>query len=172
LEDATRRLGVFARVHELLRCNRMGEREVAIGEVIETLAMALRAVFPDRVALRVAADHVLVDPQMAIPLSLLVNEAITNAFKHAFPNGRRGEIFVRVAKTGNGGLLVGIQDDGVGFAAEVRQGSLGLTLMHTFAAQLGGDLSVVSDHGTTILLTVSGEIGTYSPQRLGEGKAT
>ena len=154
LEDANRRLGVFTRVHELLHRNSAGDRAVDLADVVSTLAEALRATFTDRVALRVVADHVMVDGALATPLTLLVNEAVTNAFKHAYPGGRAGEIFVRVARTTDGGLRVAIQDDGVGFSPDVCNGSMGLTLMRTFASQLGGDLAVLSDEGTTIQLTM------------------
>jgi hypothetical protein len=51
LEEARRRLGVFARVHELLHNNGASDRSVDLADVIQTLADALRAPFSDRVAL-------------------------------------------------------------------------------------------------------------------------
>ena len=154
LEDAVRRPGVFTRVHEFLLSYGGGNRAVDLADVVQTLAEALRATFSDRVALRVVADHVMVESRLAISLALLVNEAVTNAFKHAYPDGQSGEIFVRVARTADRGLRIGIQDDGVGFSSDVRQGALGLALMRTFASQLGGHLAVLSDEGTTIQLTM------------------
>jgi two-component sensor histidine kinase len=169
LEDASRRLGVFARVYELLGSNGAGDRTVSLGDVIGTLATGLRAIHSDRVALRVVADPVTVDSRLAISLSLLVNEAVTNAFKHAYPNGQAGEIFVRVAKTESGGLRIGIQDDGVGFSPNVCHDTLGLTLMRTFASQIGGHLAVLSDAGTTIQLTMLDGVTTRPNGHLGEG---
>ena len=99
-------------------------------------------------------DHVLVESRLAIPLSLLVNEAVTNAYKHAYPSGQSGEIFVRIANQAGGSVTIAIRDDGVGFAPDVREGALGLTLMRSFASQLGGELAVLADKGTTIQLTV------------------
>jgi two-component sensor histidine kinase len=154
LEDAARRLGVFTRVHELLHSYGSHDRAVDLADVIQTLAEGLRATFSDRVSLRVVADHVIVESRLAIPIALLVNEAATNAFKHAYKQGQRGEIFVRVASMAGSGLRVGIQDDGVGFSSDVRDGALGLTLMRTLAAQLGGHLALLSDQGTTVQLTM------------------
>ena len=88
----------------------------------------------------------------------MVNEAITNAYKHAYPNGQQGEIFVRVAKTANGSVRIGVQDDGVGMSLGVHEGALGLSLMRSFASQLGGHLAVSSDAGTTIQLTLYDEV--------------
>ena len=154
LEEARRRLGIFARVHELLHNNGAGDRAVDLADVIQTLGDALRATFSDGVRLRVAAAHVLVESRLAVPLSLLVNEAVTNAYKHAYPNGQSGEIFVRIANQADGRVTIAIRDDGVGFAPDVREGALGLLLMRSFSSQLGGELTVLSDKGTTIQLTV------------------
>ena len=161
LEDAARRLGVFTRVHELLHSYGVADRAVDLAEVIQTLAGALRATFPDRVSLHVVADRVMVESQLAIPIALLVNEAATNAFKHAYPEGQPGEIFVRVASMA-GGLRIGIQDDGVGFSSEVREGALGFTLMRTLADQLGGHLAVLSDQGTTVQLTMLDGVASHA----------
>ena len=154
LQEASRRLDVFMRVHELLQNNGAGDRAVDIAEVIEKLAEALASTFSGRATLRVQADHVLVESRHAIPLTLLINEAVTNAFKHAYPAGQPGEVFVRVAKTARGGLRIGIQDDGVGLPPNVHEGALGLTLMRAFASQLGGGLTISSDKGTAVHLTV------------------
>lgn len=54
-----------------------------------------------------------------------------------------------VARSAGGRLRVGIQDDGVGYPANI-QGGLGLKLIRAFASQLNGELSIQSDSGTTI----------------------
>ena len=161
IEEASARLGIFATVHELLHAKRDDNRAVDIADIIEKLGEALRAVRSDadkRISLRVQADRILLEPGVALPVALLVNEAITNAYKHAYPNGQEGEIFVRVVRTANGGVRIGIQDDGVGMSLGVHEGALGLSLMRSFASQLGGHLAVSSDAGTTIQLTLYDEI--------------
>ena len=172
LQDAARRLGVFTRVHELLHSYGVGDRAVDLADVIQTLAEALRAIFSDRVTLRVVADHVMVEARIAIPLALLVNEAVTNAFKHAYPDGEPGEIFVRVAKISDRGLRIGIQDDGVGFTSDVRRGALGLALMRTFAAQVGAHLTVLSEEGTTIQLTMLDGVAPHLNGQVARGASS
>ena len=105
------------------------------------------------------------EPGIALPVALLVNEAITNAYKHAYPNGQEGEIFVRVARTANG-VRIGIQDDGVGLSPDVHEGALGLSLMRSFASQLGGHLAVSSDDGTSIQLTLYDEASDADEQAM------
>lgn len=170
IEEASARLGIFATVHELLHGKGDDSRAVDLADIIETLAEALRAVRSDddkRISLRVQADHITLEPRTALPVALLVNEAITNAYKHAYPNGQAGEIFVRVARTANGGIRIGIQDDGVGLSLGVHEGALGLSLMRSFASQLGGDLAISSEDGTSIQLTLYEEAGSVRSQMQG-----
>ena len=154
LEEAKSRLEVFSRVHELLHGNGDGERAVDVAAVIETIATSMRSIFSDRVALQVQADHVILPSRLAVPLALLINESITNAYKHAYPNGQSGEIVVRLARSADGALNVAIQDDGVGLSTGAREGALGLRLIRSFASQLGGELGVQSSSGVTIRLTI------------------
>ncbi len=97
------------------------------------------------------------DPDRAIPLALVVNEAVTNDYKRAFPDGRTGEIAVSVKRTGydgTGALTLTVRDNGMGLPTKARDGSLGLKLIRRFGEQLNGDLNVSGeDHeGTTIAL--------------------
>jgi two-component sensor histidine kinase len=172
LEDAARRLGVFISVHELLHSYGTRDRTVDLAEVVRTLAEALRATFSDRVSLHVAADRVMVESRLAIPIALLVNEAATNAFKHAYADGEPGEICIRVARMAGSGVRIGIQDDGVGFSSDVRKGALGLTLMRTLAAQLGGHLAVLSDQGTTVQLTIRDGVASHPIAQLAQQAAS
>lgn len=160
IEEAAARLSIFGTVHELLHGNTGDSRAVNIGQIVEKLVDALKATRSEgdgSISLTVQADHVLLEPRVALSISLLVNEAITNAYKHAYPDGT-GEICVRVAQTAGGGLRIGVQDDGVGFSPNVH-GGLGLTLIRSFASQLGGELLIQSDSsGTLISVTVEQQI--------------
>jgi glucose-6-phosphate-specific signal transduction histidine kinase len=51
-------------------------------------------------------------------------------------------------------VTIAIRDDGVGFAPDVCEGALGLLWMRSFSSELGGELAVLADKGTTIQLTV------------------
>ena len=168
IEEAVARLAIFCTVHELLHGKGEDSRSVDIADIMEKLAEALRAVRSDaeqRISLQVQADHIVLEPHIALPIALLVNEAITNAYKHAYPNDQRGEIFVRIARTANGGMRIGIQDDGVGFPTDV-EGRLGLTLIPSFASQLNGELLVQSADGTSIHVTVPEVAASHvSPMR-------
>ncbi|HSY38505.1 MAG TPA: histidine kinase dimerization/phosphoacceptor domain -containing protein [Polyangia bacterium] len=93
--------------------------------------------------------HLTVD--VAIPCGLIVNELVTNAIKHAFPNGRTGEIRVSLSESPEGTLNLSVQDDGVGIPAGVdprHTVSLGLDLVVTFAEQLNAEVTITRTNGT------------------------
>ncbi|HEX2114523.1 MAG TPA: histidine kinase dimerization/phosphoacceptor domain -containing protein, partial [Alphaproteobacteria bacterium] len=96
------------------------------------------------------------DLDTTIPLALIVTEAITNAFKHAFPNGRAGTINVEGIQSG-GVTTIRIADDGVGLPAgweDLQARSLGLKLMRVLAEQIDARLSYASNNGTQIELVL------------------
>jgi PAS domain S-box-containing protein len=85
----------------------------------------------------------LVDGSVINPLALAVNELVTNAVKHAFPNRRNGTVSVTVERIPDG-LRIQVVDDGVGMAdTEATAGSLGTTLVRLLVeSQLGGTWTV------------------------------
>jgi two-component sensor histidine kinase len=81
--------------------------------------------------------------ETAVPLGLIVNELVTNAYKHAFPEGRRGSICLRLQALEDSQLELSVVDDGVGLPADfdaARAGSLGLRLVLSLSEQLGASL--------------------------------
>lgn len=103
------------------------------------------------IQLAVAAEPAEVVPDQAIPLALLVTEAVSNAFRHAFPPGRPGRIEVRLTRAGQIARLV-VADDGVGLAGGDGTGGMGVTLMRMLAKQVGGVLVLAEAGGTRIEL--------------------
>lgn len=97
----------------------------------------------DGVVTRVAAEGVVLGADLAIPCGLIVNELVTNAFKHAFPGGR-GAIDVRLQRRSDG-LVLRVADDGVGLPARFELASLtslGLQLVQTLSEQIGGAVGI------------------------------
>jgi two-component sensor histidine kinase len=93
--------------------------------------------------------HLTVD--VAIPCGLIVNELVTNALKHAFPDGRAGEVRVSLSENPEGTLNLMVADDGVGMPAGLdprNTVSLGLDLVVTFAEQLNAEVTINRENGT------------------------
>jgi len=94
---------------------------------------------------------IFVSVETAIPCGLILNELITNAFKYAFPGEKRGEITVSLGLGEDGGLLLGVVDDGIGLAPGFdarRDGGMGFQIVFALAeSQLGGSVELCSGHG-------------------------
>ncbi|HXX64773.1 MAG TPA: PAS domain S-box protein [Bacteroidota bacterium] len=112
------------------------------------------------VRLDVEFGNVSLGIDLAVPCGLIINELLSNALKHAFPNGRTGAILLGFTEN-NGLITLTIKDDGVGFPASVdfrNPDTLGLQLVNTLTSQIGGTLELESSGGTTIQVSfASGE---------------
>lgn len=106
----------------------------------------------DRVRLTRALEPVTVDLEIAVPLALLSVELITNAYKHAFPRGRAGEITVALRRDGDDAVLT-ISDDGIGMQRETDKGSIGLQLVPLLAQQIQGRIERENGSGSTFRIT-------------------
>ncbi len=112
-----------------------------------------------RISLHIEASPLQMHSDQAVPLSLIVTEAVSNAVKYAFPKGRAGAVCVRLTDADGSAELV-VEDDGVGIPAgrsETETGTrdgLGLTLIRGFARQLGGTLVVEEVGGTRYVVRV------------------
>lgn len=95
---------------------------------------------PGQVDLDLQIAPVAVSAAKAAPLALLVNEVLSNAVKHAYPDGRQGKILVGVTRNGNEIRIV-IEDDGIGIRGDApRDQGLGKTLIDMLVRQLKGRL--------------------------------
>ncbi len=116
-------------VAEVERSLRTPGREIVVAVDAEALALALDAM---------------------VPLALFVNEAVTNAFKHAFVGRAKGRVVVTLRRV-DSDVELSIVDDGVGLVQELdacEVPSLGLSLIRGLVRQLDGSLVYESNAGT------------------------
>jgi two-component sensor histidine kinase len=96
-------------------------------------------------------DAIELEATQAAPVGLILNEAVTNAIKYAFPNGNTGTVTIKLLYTDTEELLLSISDNGIGLAKESKQqDSLGMTLIETLSEQLEGALTITNQNGLTI----------------------
>jgi two-component sensor histidine kinase len=108
---------------------------------------------PGRIGLQVDVQEVILNVEVGIPCGLILNELISNALKHGFPEGRTGTIRIYAHIEASGKIVVGVWDDGVGLPGEVnpeRAPSLGLTLVRQLTRQLRGKMVLERSEGTDI----------------------
>ncbi|AXY74072.1 sensor histidine kinase [Paraflavitalea soli] len=100
-------------------------------------------------------DAVKLDIAHCIPLGLILNEAITNAIKYAFPDKQEGTIDVSLKRGAQDHFTLIIKDNGVGLPASfdsANQSSMGMKMMRGLSGDLDGRLQVNNNNGTEIRL--------------------
>ena len=155
LDDAIDQVTVMARVHRRLRAGGQGlllDSETFMRELCEDLNASAARGRP--LAIACSADSRPLSMDQAVLLGLIVNELVTNAIKHAFPDGRTGHVRVGFeARDGRSELRV--EDDGIGLDGCQGRLGMGQELVRGLAHQLGGDLQVQSSkRGTSFRLSI------------------
>ncbi len=155
LAGAIRRLGNIAAAHLMLNSQPSDEQRTSFRTYLTLICTEThKSLGGDHIALIVDTDDLALDTSRAINLALIASEALTNAMKYAFPDGRRGTIRVDCHADGEAATLT-IADDGTGFAATSREGALGLRLVRTLAKAIGGEADIDGSQGTRIQVRFS-----------------
>lgn len=151
LRESQNRVESMALIHEQLYSTE-NLREVDLAEHAGVLAFNLFRCYgePQRIALKIEIEPLLLGVDRAIPASLILNELVSNALKHAFPQGRGGSITIRGALR-QGRVQIEVHDNGVGVPAHVAMRnpkSLGLEIVNILTRQLKGSFDLDRSSGT------------------------
>ncbi|MGE5804221.1 MAG: PAS domain S-box protein, partial [Ignavibacteria bacterium] len=154
LSNTETRLRTMAMLYdELNQSNSLASIDICnyIQTVVDTLSKAyLTPAGPVKIESRIASIEL--EPKRAMPLGLIVNELVINAFKYAFPMGRAGVIKIELTESGNTAKLC-VTDNGIGFAPPdklVKGSRLGLRLVEILSEQLAGKMTIKSKKGVTV----------------------
>jgi len=106
------------------------------------------------IQLNLTIESIFLNLDSAIPCGLIVNELITNAFKYAFPNSKKGEINV-VLKLIENKVTLSVADNGVGINNKVNYlttESLGFQLINSLVSQIDAEMQYDNSQGTKFTL--------------------
>jgi two-component sensor histidine kinase len=155
-EAARDRVRALATLHRHLYMH-SDQEAIDLGAFIEELAGQIFQAYGERpgerIALAVRAPSLRISSDQAVPLALVITEAVTNALAYAFPGRRRGRLEVALTAEGER-VRLSVRDDGVGGGldrAADRRG-LGNQLVRALARQLGGELRAETGAGTVVTL--------------------
>ncbi len=160
-EESQQRVRSMALVHEKLyqtkdlsSINFEDYIKSIVSEIISTYRIDTSAI-----AAEINIEGIELDLESAVPCGLIINELLTNAFKHAFPKNRKGLLSVNFTKT-DGAFTLTIKDNGVGLPEGFDYkgaSTLGLQLVNILTDQLGGTLRIKSDKGTEAVVMFKAE---------------
>ncbi|GAB4029197.1 hypothetical protein GCM10028774_00330 [Spirosoma jeollabukense] len=113
----------------------------------------------DRIRIVQEIDPVKMPSTQAVPLALIINESVTNAFKHAFPGNLKGVIHVKLHQLDDN-LVLTVKDNGIGWNEGVynHQNSLGIQLIKGLSDDLGAQIHFDNHEGTRISLVIKYKI--------------
>jgi two-component sensor histidine kinase len=163
LEEAERRIRSIALVHEIL--SREATDQVDFNDILPSLARMAEDLLPHDQPVRIGYDGEAgeLPAEVATPLAVILTELLQNAAEHAFPEDSvvRGagllRIHVHLARDDHR-LVVEVRDNGAGlppgFSVD-QTTSLGLSIVRDLVTtQLAGTISMHTDGGTVVVLTV------------------
>lgn len=151
LQQVADRIRAIANASRKLAVASESLEQVRIAEHLQDLCDEIqRGLARPDVRLECDYDDIVLSADTTVCVSILVNELVTNALKHAFPDDRAGTIRVSLCRNAKG-LELKVEDDGVGMKASGRSRGTGLgsRLIDTFTKQLNARHEVTSDEGGT-----------------------
>lgn len=161
-KESQNRVRSMALVHEKLYESKDLSR-INFAEYIEAFTDVVNRSYnitEGRVKLHLKVD--LVDSyfniDIAIPCALMLNELVSNAFKYAFPDQRKGNLYLDFKKEKKEYVFI-VRDDGIGIPAHIstkNSPSLGLQLVDMLTQQINGKVSILRDGGTTFVIKFQG----------------
>jgi two-component sensor histidine kinase len=156
LDECRGRVRSVALLHSALEtASEVGRVEFcAYAELLATELLESFRPQPGEVRLHVQGEPTHLPTRQAVVSGLVLNELVTNALKHAFPNGRGGEVRLGVSSQ-DGDCVLEVSDDGQGLPEGMgvhEAESLGLRLVGMLVDQLDGRIEVNSTQGTQVVI--------------------
>jgi two-component sensor histidine kinase len=168
--DVQTRVRALALVHRYLY-ESDDLQSVNLGAFLKELAASLQlsyGISQEQVEIAIDADEIWDVSDRAVPLALFMTDAMTNALKHAFPQGRRGVIRISLKSLPDSVVRFTVEDNGIGLAdaqanaPEAQPGlgqpSLGMSLIKAFARQVDGKLTISGPPGTSVSIDFTNKL--------------
>ncbi|CAN5166788.1 hypothetical protein BH09BAC4_BH09BAC4_01220 [soil metagenome] len=156
IRESQNRVHAMALIHQkLYQSDQLAN--VELSEYIEEIVDYLITSFDrqDTIRKQIAVAPIGLDITLAVPLGLIINEAVTNSLKHAFPSGQNGFIAIALLKPDSKTYRLTIMDNGIGLPADInpnRSRTLGMSLIRGLSKQLRGTLQIEQNDGVQISL--------------------
>ncbi len=157
-EESQDRIKAMAIIHEKLYQSKNFE-EIDFAGYIKNLTDYLLHSYNikgENVIIQTDTENIPIEIDMAVPLGLIINELVTNAFKYAFKKTTHGKILVRLHLKESDNLFLEVSDNGSGIAESIdyqNTTSLGLQLVCSLTQQIEGVIELNRENGTRFGIT-------------------
>ena len=157
ISDGQHRIHAMSLIHQkLYQTENMSAINMAdyINELVDYLKDSFT--INKRIRFNLQIQRIDLDLSHCIPLGLILNEAITNSIKYAFPDSGEGLIFITLKQDLTGHVLLAIEDNGVGLPAgfiTAKHNSMGMNLMRGLCAEIGAKFTMYNQQGTKIAVS-------------------
>ena len=147
--DSRNRIKSMALIHELLY-RQTNFDSIDVRHYVDNLVDYLKRSYSEsNVNIKILSDvdEINIDIDTIIPCGLIINELISNSMKHAFPDGKQGEIHISFKRRPDNFFCLTVKDNGIGISKEINienLKSLGMMLVNTLTKQLAGNLNIKS----------------------------
>jgi two-component sensor histidine kinase len=147
-EDLRQRVRAMALVHDQLHQSEDPGKIDFLKYLKQLCSYIAETVDSPRVSIVCDGEPTLLELDVATSVGLMVNEAITNALKHAFPDGRTGIVSTHV-RTEGGAVLITVADNGVGLRDTAKAEGFGTRLFAALSKQIGAKFKYTREHDWT-----------------------
>ena len=157
-KESQNRIKSMSLIHEQLYRSK-NLTKIDFGKYIKDLSTNLLYLYngnPDDISIKVNVKNVFMGIGKAIPCGLIINELISNSLKHAFPDGKKGEILINLSLEIDNNYTLIVKDNGIGLPENYNLqnvDTLGLQLADMLTQQLKGHVEIDRNHGTTFKIT-------------------
>jgi two-component system, sensor histidine kinase PdtaS len=153
IRESRQRIDAMAMIHQRLY-NSNDHSSISMPAYVTDLVEHLREAFKPgpRIIFSLLIDNIVLDISAALPAALILNEAISNSLKHAFPGEMQGTITVRFVEAPENRVMLEVQDDGIGFHEKTINGnkSFGIRLIKGLISDVSGEGQISNENGTTV----------------------
>ena len=156
LTDMMMKIKTMAQIHTRLYESKQFDK-INMGSQIRDQVTDLSSIYGREgaeIQISIDSEDIYLPVDQAIPCALVVNEVLSNAFKHAFRGKTQGILSVSAKQTDDHVSII-IQDDGVGIPGDMdiyKTTSLGLKLIRNLVLQLHGSVTITSNQGTKVVV--------------------
>jgi PAS domain S-box-containing protein len=159
LNECQNRINSMALIHQQLYESK-SFATISFNEYLKELVRFLSSTYlirADHIELIMPKEDITFSIDVAVPLGLVINELVTNSFKHAFPDKRKGVVEIKIDLNDTEKVHITLADNGVGIPKGFdffNPTSLGLQLVHSLIDQISGTIELQDGEGTIVSMRI------------------